>query len=172
MNRLTLGGAGGKAGGAAACLAAAAALSLAFPASDAAARENQVLKCKTGKARKAPPYAGAALVANVAKSMTPIDLNAVQFTDKALTRELVVEGLFARRTETDTVEVSARFVNCTGGPLIFRARSSFMDDVQYPVEPASAWQRVIIQPYATGVYRERSMKRDEVKYYLIEIAGE
>jgi hypothetical protein len=40
------------------------------------------------------------------------------------------------------------------------------------VEPSSAWQRVIIQPYATGVYRERSMKRDEVKYYLIEIAGE
>ncbi len=138
----------------------------------AAARENQVVKCKTGKARKAPEYAGAALVANVPRSMTSIDLNAVQFTDKALTREMVVEGLFARRTETDTVEVSARFVNCTGRPLTIRARSNFMDEVQYPVEPSSAWQRVIIQPYATGVYRERSMKRDEVAYYLIEIAGE
>ncbi|WP_296717388.1 hypothetical protein [Erythrobacter sp.] len=137
-----------------------------------AARENQVVKCKTGKARKAPGYAGAALVANVPRSMTPIDLNAVQFADKALTRDMVVEGLFARRTETDTVEVSARFVNCTKRALTIRARSSFMDDVQYPVEPSSAWQRVIIQPYATGVYRERSMKRDEVKYYLIEIAGE
>ncbi len=166
MSRLKL----GSAGGAGACIAAA--LTLAFPVSDAAARENQVLKCKTGKARKAPAYAGAALVANVTKSMTPIDLNAVQFTDKGLTREMVIEGLFARRTETDTVEVSARFVNCTGGPLTIRARSSFMDDVQYPVEPASAWQRVIIQPYATGVYRERSMKRGEVKFYLIEIAGE
>lgn len=137
-----------------------------------AARENRVVKCKTGAARSAPPYAGAALVANVPRAMTPIDLNAVQFTDKALTRQMLVEGLFARRTETDTVEVSARFVNCTGRALTIRARSSFMDDVQYPVEPASAWQRVIIQPYATGVYRERSMKRDEVKYYLIEIAGE
>jgi hypothetical protein len=136
------------------------------------ARENQVVKCKTGKARKAPAYAGAALVANVPRSMTSIDLNAVQFTDKALTRQMVVEGLFARRTDTDTVEVSARFVNCTGQPLTIRARSNFMDEVQYPVEPSSAWQRVIIQPYATGVYRERSMKRDEVKYYLIEIASE
>lgn len=138
----------------------------------ASARENQVVKCKVNKARKAPGYAGAALVANVPKSMTPIDLNAVQFTDKALTRLMLVEGLFARRTETDTVEVSARFVNCTNKPLTIRARSNFMDEVQYPVEPTSSWQRVIIQPYATGVYRERSMKRAEVKYYLIEIAGE
>lgn len=137
-----------------------------------AARENQVVKCKTSQARKAPAYAGAALVANVPRSMTSIDLNAVQFTDKGLTRQVVVEGLFARRTETDTVEISARFVNCTGKALTIRARSNFMDEVQYPVEPSSAWQRVIIQPYATGVYRERSMKRDEVKYYLIEIAGE
>jgi len=137
-----------------------------------AARENRVVKCKTRKARKAPGYAGAALVANVPKSMTPIDLNAVQFTDKQLTKDMVIEGLFARRTQTDTVEVSARFVNCTKRPLTLRARSSFMDDVQYPVEPVSAWQRVIIQPYATGVYRETSMKRSEVKYYLIEIAGE
>ncbi len=157
--------------GAAACIALAA-LALAVPQGPAAARENQVLKCKTGKARNAAPYGGAALLANVERAMTPIDLNAVQFTDKGLTRRMLVEALFARRTDTETVEVSARFVNCTGGPLTIRARSSFMDEVQYPVEPASAWQRVIIQPYATGVYRERSMKRDEVKYYLIEIAGD
>jgi|GEM_PF-574764 len=148
------------------------AASMVLPASEGIARENRVVKCKTGKARKAGYYDGAALVANVARSMTPIDLNAVQFTDKALTKKMVVEGLFARRTETDTVEVSARFVNCTKRQITIRARSSFMDDVQYPVEPTSAWQRVTIQPYATGVYRERSMKRDEVKYYLIEIAGE
>lgn len=153
-------------------LAGAMAAASAFVSQPAAARENQVVKCKVNKARKAPGYAGAALVANVAKSMTPIDLNAVQFTDKDLTRRMLVEGLFARRTNTDTVEVSARFVNCTSGPLTIRARSSFMDEVRYPVEPQSAWQRIIIQPYATGVYRERSMKRDEVKYYLIEIAGD
>ena len=162
----------GTIAGITALMATGLAASLALPASEGNARENRVVKCNTGKARKAGYYDGAALVANVPRSMTPIDLNAVQFTDEGLTRKMVVEGLFARRTETDTVEVSARFVNCTKRQITIRARSSFMDDVQYPVEPASAWQRITIQPFATGLYREKSMKRDEVKYYLIEIAGE
>lgn len=137
---------------------------------DAAAAENRVVTCKTRKASKAGAYAGPALVANVPKSMTPIDLNAVQFTDKALTKQVIVEGLFARRTETDTVEVTARLVNCTDAPLHVQARSSFMDEAQAPTEPTSMWSRVIIPPRGTGVYRERSMSRDEVKYYLIELA--
>ena len=135
-----------------------------------AAAENNVVKCKTWQARRAAPVAGPALVANVPKSMTPIDLNAVQFTDKPLTRQVLVEGLFARRTETDTVEVTARFVNCTDKPLQVQARSSFMDVSQAPTEPVSAWTRVFIPPKGTGTYRERSMGRDEVQYYLIELA--
>ena len=135
-----------------------------------AAAENNVVKCKTWQARRAAPVAGPALVANVPKSMTPIDLNAVQFTDKPLTRQVVVEGLFARRTETDTVQVTARFVNCTDKPLQVQARSSFMDVSQAPTEPVSAWTQVFIPPKGTGTYRERSMSRDEVQYYLIELA--
>ncbi|MFT3667976.1 MAG: hypothetical protein QM795_05185 [Pseudoxanthomonas sp.] len=135
-----------------------------------AAAENNVVKCKTWQARRAAPVAGPALVANVPKSMTPIDLNAVQFTDKPLTRQVLVEGLFARRTETDTVEVTARFVNCTDKPLQVQARSSFMDMSQAPTEPVSAWTQVFIPPKGTGTYRERSMSRDEVQYYLIELA--
>lgn len=137
----------------------------------AMAAENRVVQCKTSKARNAPPYAGPALIANVPKSMTPIDLNAVQFTDKSITRSVIVEGLFARRTETDTVEVTARLVNCTATPLQVQARSSFMDGDQAPTEPTSAWARVYLAPYATGVYRERSIGRGEVSYYLIELAG-
>ena len=135
-----------------------------------AAAENNVVKCKTWQARRAAPVAGPALVANVPKSMTPIDLNAVQFTDKPLTRQMLVEGLFARRTETDTVEVTARFINCTDKPLQVQARSSFMDLTQAPTEPVSAWTQVFIPPKGTGTYRERSMSRDEVQYYLIELA--
>ena len=135
-----------------------------------AAAENNVVKCKTWQARRAAPVAGPALVANVPKSMTPIDLNAVQFTDKPLTRQVLVEGLFARRTETDTVEVTARFVNCTDKPLQVQARSSFMDLTQAPTEPVSAWTQVFIPPKGTGTYRERSMSRDDVQYYLIELA--
>lgn len=139
-------------------------------AADAVAAENRVVTCKTRKASRAGAYAGPALVANVPKSMTPIDLNAVQFTDKKLTKQVIVEGLFARRTETDTVEVTARLVNCTDTPLQVRARSSFMDEAQAPTEPTSMWSTVVIAPRGTGVYRERSMSRDEVKYYLIELA--
>jgi len=135
-----------------------------------AVAENNVVKCKTWQARRAAPVAGPALVANVPKSMTPIDLNAVQFTDKPLTRQMLVEGLFARRTETDTVEVTARFINCTDKPLQVQARSSFMDLTQAPTEPVSAWTQVFIPPKGTGTYRERSMSRDEVQYYLIELA--
>ena len=136
-----------------------------------AAAENNVVKCKTWQARRAAPVAGPALVANVPKSMTPIDLNAVQFTDKPLTRQVLVEGLFARRTETDTVEVTARLVNCTNEPLQVQARSSFMDETQNPTEPTSVWSRVSIPAYGTGVYRERSMGRDEVQYYLVELTA-
>lgn len=146
-------------------------LAAGFASGSAAAAENQVVKCKTAKARKSAPYAGPALVANVPRSMTPIDLNAVQFTDKALARQVLVEGLFARRTETDTVEVTARFINCTSQPVEVQARSSFMDQTQVPTEPTSVWSRVFIPAYGTGVYRERSMGRDEVQYYLVELTA-
>jgi len=135
----------------------------------ARAAENQVVKCKTSRARHSKPYGEAALVANIPRAMTPIDLDAVQFVDPALTRDILVAGLYARRTETDTVEVTARLVNCTGRPLQVQARSSFMDEAQAPTEPTSAWSRVFVPAYGTGIYRERSIGRDEVSYYLIEL---
>ena len=140
------------------------------PSSTGEARENRVLGCSVGKARAAQSSGGPALVANVPRAMTPIDLNAVQMTDKSVTRRVVVEGLFARRTETDTIEVTARFVNCTKKPLQIDARSSFLDADQFPSEPTSAWQRIFLPPLATGVYREQSMGRN-VANYLIELRG-
>jgi hypothetical protein len=142
-------------------------ITLAVPA----AAENKVVACKTGRAARAPSVAGPALVANIPRAMTPIALNAVQFTDRALTRTVLVEGLFARRTETDTVEVTARLVNCTGAPVQALARSSFMDEAQAPTEPTSGWRRIFLPPYGTGVYREKSVGREAVHYYLIELSG-
>jgi hypothetical protein len=145
------------------------ALTAALVAPQASARENRVVKCSTSNARSADSPGGPALIANVARSMTPIDLNAVQMTDKKLTRSVVVEGLFVRRTETNTVEVLARLVNCTKKPLKIDARSSFLDVSQFPTEPTSAWRTIFIPALATGVYQEKSLSRDEVKYYLIEL---
>lgn len=138
-------------------------------ASPSQARENRPVKCDIGDAKRAPSPGGPALVANVASAMTPIDLNAVQMTDKKLAKRVVVEAIFARRTETNSVEVITRFVNCTKKPVEIDARSSFMDGDQVPTEDSTLWKKLIIPAKATGVYRGLSIGRDEVKYYLVEV---
>jgi hypothetical protein len=104
--------------------------------------------------------------------MTPIDLNAVQMTDKKLTRAMLVEALFAERTEVDTLHVTARFVNCTDKPLVVKARSSFMTAAQMPTEPPSVWKTVFLPPRATGTYDETSIGGANVGAYLIELRGD
>lgn len=142
---------------------------LALPAH---ARENRVVKCKPGAARAAPAGSGPALIANVSQAMSPIELNAVQMTDKALVRAMVVEGLWAQRTDTDTLMVTARFVNCTDKPLVIKARSSFMDRNQVPTEAASMWRTVFLPPRATATYQERSIATGNVATYLIELRSD
>ena len=132
-------------------------------AAPAQARENRPVKCDIGDAKAAPSLGGPALVANVPSSMTAIDLNAVQMTDKKLAKRVVVEAMFARRTETNSVEVITRFVNCTKKVVELDARSSFMDADQVPTEDSTFWKKVILQPKATGVYRGLSLGRDDVK---------
>jgi hypothetical protein len=133
------------------------------------ATENKVVSCKTYEARWAGPSGGPALVANVARSMTPIDLNAVLMTDKKLARSVIVEGLFAMRTPTDSLHVVARLVNCTNKQMVVQARSNFMDANQIPTEAASAWRTLYLSPRATAVYEENSIGRTQVGAYLIEL---
>ena len=133
--------------------------------------ENRVVKCNTYRARHAPVPEGPALVANVARSMRPIPLDAVQFTDKKLTRQMVVESLFSRPTDSGTTEVVARFVNCTSETLAVRVRVSFLDADQAPTEPTSTWRTQFIPARGTGVYSERSIAARGVTNYLIELAG-
>lgn len=143
-------------------------LLLAGVSSEAMARENRTLRCNISAARAAPGGGAAALVANVPRSMTPIDLNAVMMTDKNVNRKIVVEGLYVRSTEMRTLEVVARFVNCTKEPLSIQVRSNFLTEAQSPAEPVSAWKTVFLSPRATGIYEERSMSA-AVGSYLIEV---
>lgn len=133
------------------------------------ARENRLLKCSTSTARGSRSTGGPVLVANVPRAMTPIELNAVQMTDRRLTRSMVVEGLFAQRTPVDTLAVTARLVNCTKKALVVQARSSFMDSNQLPTENASVWKTVFLPARATGTYSETSIGSKSVAAYLIEI---
>ncbi|MES2496824.1 MAG: hypothetical protein V4618_11960 [Pseudomonadota bacterium] len=133
------------------------------------ARENRPVKCDIGDAKRSMSAGGPALVANVPSAMTPIDLNAVQMTDRKLANRVVVEAMFARRTDTNSIEVITRFVNCTKKTVELDARSSFMDENQVPTEDSTFWKKVILGPKSTGVYRGLSIGRDEVKYYLVEV---
>lgn len=135
------------------------------------ARENRPLKCRIGAARRAATPAGPALVANVARAMTPVSLDAVQMTDR-IWKKVVVEGLFARRTPANTLEVMARLVNCTKDPLTVEVRSSFLDTGQAPTEPTSVWRVVHIAPLAMATYQERSIGMATVANYLIELRGD
>ena len=145
-----------------------AAFMLAAAAAPALATENKVVSCKTYLARWAGHTGGPALVANVPSSMTPIDLNAVLFTNKKLDRQVIVEGLFAQRTPVGGLRVMARLVNCTDKQLVVQARSNFMDANQLPTEAASAWKTLYLSPRATSVYEENSVG-PQVGAYLIEL---
>ncbi len=103
-------------------------------------------------------------------AMTPIPLDAVQFTNKPLAETVAVQSVAASRTPTDSVQVTSRFVNCTDTTTNMQVRTSFMDASQAPTEPVSAWRTVIIQPRATAIYQENSIGRGTVTHYLIEVA--
>jgi hypothetical protein len=112
---------------------------------------------------------GPALVAQEYGEITPIPLDAVQFTNPQLKEQLVVQSLKASRTPTNTVQVSARIINCTDAPLVLGLRSHFfMGEEQADNEQESAWSKLIIQPRALGGYKESSLTA-EVLNYLIEI---
>jgi hypothetical protein len=142
-----------------------AALALAATVADAA--PNSVPRCKTWTARTPEP-SGPALVALAPKMMAPVPLNAFQVIDKEITRKLVVQSITARRTEMDTVQVSARILNCTDEPLRILARTQFMDGAQSSTEPVSAWRLVIIEPQGFGTYAENSIAQSDVAHFLIE----
>lgn len=130
-----------------------------------------VVECSVPKARPAPK--GPALVGHeYGMKMSPIPLDAVQFTEQRIANAVAVQALYAARSPAQTVQVTARFVNCTDEPLAVRARTSFLKSTQAPSEPMSAWQTVYLSPKATGIYTESSIGRSEVTNYLVELASE
>lgn len=127
----------------------------------------QVLRCDLARARQSPgPASGPMLTPLVRGSFTPIPLETVQFLDKAATDTVTVQSLAARRTESDAIQVMARFANCSRRPVQIEARTSFLGDG--PPEPTSAWRRVYLEPSATGVYDEVSLS-SRVNHYLVEV---
>ena len=125
-----------------------------------------VVEC--GFPSQAAPPPGTALVAHQYGSISPIPLDAVQFTDRMLTRQVAAQSLHARRSPTNTVEISARFINCTDAPLVLGARTNFMDGTERAVEAPSAWKHIVMQPRAMGDYQESSLTT-QVEHYVVEL---
>jgi hypothetical protein len=118
--------------------------------------------------RQAAP-APAEAPAQPAAGPTLMPLNSIAITDVAITNKVWVEATNARRTPTGTVEVWARFVNCTDFPLQIEGRTHFLDESRGPVEPVSAWQRVMLPPRTFAVYQESSTNVSAVRFYYVEV---
>lgn len=119
----------------------------------------------------APPPAGPRLEPMVAGTMRDIPLNAVSIIDADLRNRIMVQDVGAVRTSTGDIEVAARIFNCGDAPLLVEGRSSFLDAAQRPAEPASAWQRLVIDGRSFAHYREVSVSGGRADSYLVELRG-
>lgn len=120
----------------------------------------------TDKARTGPALVGV----QYGMQISPIPINSVLWGDAKAASTVALQSLFAGRTATDTVQVTARFVNCSDESVQLRARTSFMDANQAPAEQPTIWKPVFLAPRATGIYTEMSI-RTNVANYLIEISS-
>jgi hypothetical protein len=103
--------------------------------------------------------------------MSPLPLNSVQFDSQITAYRVAVQNIFAERTATDTVSVTARLVSCADIPTTVKMRTSFLRQNQAPAEGTSAWRVVFLAPRAMAHYTELSTSRDPASY-IIEIAAE
>ena len=127
------------------------------------------VECKAPAA--GAPISGPALVGKeFGMQISPIPLNAVLYTDSGIARQSAVQHISSHETETGTVAVLTRFMNCSDEYQHLRVRTSFLDQRQVPVEKPTAWQSVYVQARATGVYRESSILPN-ARYFLIEVSN-
>lgn len=118
---------------------------------------------------KPGPSASALVGKGYGVQMAPIPVDSVMFASKDLGKKVGIQELTAARSESDTVRVTARFVNCGASPVQLSARVHFMDDKKRPSEKPSAWQNVFMQGKSFGVFSESSLGDDTVATYLVEV---
>lgn len=129
----------------------------------------RVVTCSQDALDKARLPGGPTLQAQLPGTFTPIPLNQVTMIDPGMTRWLMVQAVGAAPTETNTVEVMTRLVNCTNETVEIEGRTHFLAANQAPTEPVSAWQRIYIPGRSIGVYQEKSISAGRVNSYLIEL---
>ena len=131
-----------------------------------------LVRCEIPKDSRPAPKGPALVSEEYGLKTSPIPLDAVLFTNQKLADTLAVQGLYATKTATGTVQISARLLNCTNKAIQLRMRVSFFSKSLAPAEKESMWKTVFVPAHATGVYTELSMSRNGIANYLVEIAAE
>lgn len=114
---------------------------------------------------------GPALMPQTPGAFEPLPLNTVRYVDRSIEKKVEVQSVGVSRTATDTVQVSARFVNCTGDNLQLEARTHFLDHSQAATEMPSNWSRLFLNAHSFATYNESSIDIARVAYFSIEIRG-
>lgn len=127
-----------------------------------------VVEC--GSVARNPSAVGPALVGeDYGPKTTPIPLDSVLFASKDLSKRIAVQSIFAARSETHTVRLTARLINCSDSAAQVSVRAHFMDRERRPTEKPSGWQAVYLQPRGLGIYDESSIASEPVAHYLLEV---
>lgn len=113
--------------------------------------------------------ANGVLDSQIPGSFTPIPLDQIQILDPTLIPQVMVQSAGAGRTATQTLQVQARFVNCTDATIAVEARTHFIAPSGASNEPISAWKRIDIPQRALGVYAESSMGTTQADKFLVEV---
>jgi hypothetical protein len=113
--------------------------------------------------------AGPAILGPLPGTLSPVPLNTVRIIDPRIGNKVLVQSVMARRTETGTVEVQSRLVNCTDYPQHVQGRTLFLDASNMDAEPPSGWQRVYLAPRALGQYSEKSTDIQRVANFTVEL---
>jgi hypothetical protein len=98
-----------------------------------------------------------------------VPMNSSAILDASVAKKVYVRNSTVRRTATGTVDVRSMIANCTDFPLQVEARIQFYDSTQAPSELPSEWRRIFLSPRSDGLFKESSMGRESVSFYLVEI---
>lgn len=100
-----------------------------------------------------------------------LPLDSVQFADRKIAKQVIVQSVRATRTEQGNVMITILFHNKGGRPIQLAVRSSFFERGSAPVEVASSWRTVHIQPKSYAKYQELSLGNEEIANFLVEVQG-
>lgn len=154
---------------AAVLVSAALGLSLASACGTAPQTGMRTTSCNASALGNGAVPANGVLDAQIPGSFSPIPLDQIQILDPTLVPHVMVQSAGAGRSATQTLQLQARFVNCTNEPIAIEARTHFIAPSGASNEPISAWKRVDIPQRGLGVYAESSIGTTQADKFLVEV---